>query len=151
MRKTIYSFLIISLFSCEDTSVVNGENNQVTEPDVVETTEDSIITVLDKEIISNYDVSEMDKTKSVEFKKSLIEIEKEHGVQWDFCTCVVKNDSINKAFENDLSDSEFDRLSLRFDQIDEKCKAFLVQNSSQTPEDRAKHQKDVSDCLKANK
>lgn len=80
--------------------------------------------------------------------ESLIEIEKKYGEQWDFCTCVIKNDSINKAFSKPVSDSEFDRLSERFDVIDEKCKAFLVQNPNVTPEERVEHERKVKKCLK---
>ena len=49
----------------------------------------------------------------------------------------------------ELSDSDFERLSSRFDVIDKKCKAFLAQNPNLTPDDRAKHEKKVRDCLKA--
>lgn len=102
-----------------------------------------------EETMSNYDMSTVDKENSAEFKKSLVKIEKEFGQQWGFCDCVVKGDSINKAFMNaNLSDSEFDRLASRLDEIDEKCQAFRIQNPSGTPEERANHEKKVRKCLK---
>ena len=105
---------------------------------------------LEKEIISNYDMSTVDKKNSEEFKENLVKIEKEFGEQWGFCDCVVKGDSINKAFMNaGLPDEEFDRLANRLDQIDEKCQAFRIQNPSGTPEERADHEKKVRKCLKS--
>lgn len=102
----------------------------------------------DVEIKSDYDMSTVDSENLADFQQSLAKIEAEHGVQWDFCTCVIKNDSINKAFAKEVSDAEFDRLSERFDEIDQKCKAFLAQNPNSTPEERAIHEKKVKKCLK---
>lgn len=102
----------------------------------------------DVEIKSDYDMSTVDSDNIADFKESLAKIEAEHGVQWDFCTCVIKNDSINKAFAKEVSDAEFDRLSERFDEIEQKCKAFLAQNPNSTPEERAIHEKKVKKCLK---
>lgn len=102
-----------------------------------------------KSIKSEYDISTVDKDNSTEFKESLLKIELEFGEQWSFCDCVIKGDSINSAFMNTmLSDSEFDRLAIRLDEIDEKCQAFRIQSPSLTPEDREKHKKKVSQCLK---
>lgn len=76
------------------------------------------------------------------------EIEKKYGVQWDFCTCIVKNDSVDKALQSDnLSDEEFDALFERSEHIDQKCKGLLIQPNA-TPEERAKHEKKVKKCLK---
>ena len=47
-----------------------------------------------------------------------------------------------------VSDSEFERLSNRFDEIETHCQAFLAQNPNQTPEERVKHEKQVKKCLK---
>ena len=115
--------------------------------DVIQDT--SAIIAVDTAIISEYDMSDVDSENIEEFKENLVKIEKEFGEQWDFCTCIVKGDSINKAFMNpDLPDSEFDALSDRFDYIDEKCKAFRIQNPSITPEERAAHEKKVKKCLR---
>ena len=64
----------------------------------------------------------------------------------------MKGDSINKAFlKPNLPDKEFERLSNRFDVIDEKCQAFRIQDANRTPEERAIHEKKVKKCLKAAK
>jgi hypothetical protein len=87
---------------------------------------------------------------SVELKASVKKIEAKYGEQWDFCDCVVKGDSINKAFmKPNLPDKEFNRLSDRFDEIDKKCQAFRIQDANRTPEERAIHEKKVRKCLRA--
>lgn len=143
MKKTLLYITVVTLISCVSCtsgSAPQGEGGMKQHIKVVKKKEDKII--------SNIDISEVDEKHSEEFVESLIEIEKKYGEQWDFCTCVIKNDSINKAFSSPVSDKEFDRLSERFDVIDEKCKAFLVQNPNQTPEERANHEKKVKKCLK---
>ena len=86
---------------------------------------------------------------STELKTSIKKIEAKYGEQWDFCNCVLKGDSINKAFSKpNIPDKEFDRLSKRFDEIDEKCQAFRIQDANRTPEERAAHEKKVMKCLK---
>ncbi len=105
--------------------------------------------VADVEIISDYDMSTVDTKDVKEFKENLAKIEKKYGEQWDFCMCAVKQDSVNKAFQNpDLSDAEFDKVLKRSDLIDEKCKAFMVQNPNVTPEERADHERKIKKCLK---
>lgn len=106
-------------------------------------------TVADVEIISDYDMSTVDTKDVKEFKENLAKIEKKYGEQWDFCMCAVKQDSVNKAFQNpDLSDAEFDKVLKRSDLIDEKCQAFMVQNPNVTPEERADHERKIKKCLK---
>jgi hypothetical protein len=86
---------------------------------------------------------------SVELKASVKKIEAKYGEQWDFCDCVIKGDSINKAFmKPNLPDKEFNRLSDRFDEIDKKCQAFRIQDANRTPDERAIHEKKVKKCLK---
>lgn len=134
------------MISCKS----NGENPSDTSNDTDSTEiKVEVQDTLDKQIISDYDMSTVDKKNSKEFKENLVKIEKQFGEQWGFCDCVIKGDSINKAFSNpNLPDKEFDRLSERFDEIDEKCKAFRIQNPNVTPEERAKHEKKVKKCLK---
>jgi hypothetical protein len=75
-------------------------------------------------------------------------IEGKYGEQWDFCNCVVKGDSLNKAISSGkLSDAAFDRLSKRFDEIELRCKVFKMQDPNRTPEERLIHEKKVQDCL----
>lgn len=73
-------------------------------------------------------------------------IEKKYGEQWDFCTCVIKSDSVNTALM-EASDEEFDLVMARSDYIDSKCKELLTQPHN-TPEERNKHQQRVNQCLK---
>src|SRR5690606_2283091 len=72
-------------------------------------------------------------------------IEATYGEQWDFCDCVVKNDSVNKAsMEEDANiDAIFDRMEV----IDQHCKGMLATPNT-TPEERAAHERKVSKCLK---
>ncbi len=144
MNKLLFFITLFTVISC--TSDVNNAELLTDTSDslAVENDKDTI----DKHIISDYDMSTVDKKNQKEFKQSLAKIEKIHGEQWDFCTCVVKNDSINKAFAKPVSDKEFDRLSDRFDEIDSKCKAFLAQSPNVTPEERVAHEKKVKKCLK---
>jgi hypothetical protein len=88
------------------------------------------------------------RTDEKEVSKSIRKIEKKYGEQWDFCECVKKGDSINKALQvRDLSESMLNKLLRRFDEIDQKCQAFKIIDPSRTPEDRALHEKKVRDCL----
>lgn len=144
MKLLLYTITIFSILSCVGCSESSGEgSSEKTKLQSVR----SVRTVEDK-IISNIDLSEVDDKHSEEFVESLIQIEKQYGEQWDFCTCVIKNDSINKAFSKPVSDREFDRLSARFDVIEEKCKAFLVHDPNITPEERSDHERKVRKCLK---
>ena len=145
VKKTLIIATLILTASCADDSYdYNKPCSQDKSDGQTEMTSDTDTT----EIKSDYDLSTVEAKDLEEFKENLAIIEKKHGEQWDFCTCVVKNDSINKAFMGDVSDEEFDRLSDRFDVIDQHCKAFLTQSSSVTPEERAIHEKKVRKCLK---
>ncbi len=73
------------------------------------------------------------------------EIVKKYGVQWDFCTCIQKSDSVNTALM-EASDAEFDAVMERSEYIDSKCKGLLIQPNA-TPEDRIKHENKVKKCL----
>ena len=150
MNKLPLLFGFLLLLSCSEES--QKENNIVEKPiaDTVEVVEvDEVDTI---EIISDYKMDNVDPKVRQEFKASLAQIEKKHGIQWDFCTCVMANDSLDKAAKDpNLSDAEFDKIMERFDVVEEKCKAFRVQNPNQTPEERARHEKKVRDCLAAAK
>ena len=83
-----------------------------------------------------------------DFIESERKIKAQYGEQWDFCDCVVKGDSLNKAIAaGELSDEEYYRISKRFDEIELKCKVFKIQDPSRTPEERMKHEKRVKQCL----
>ncbi len=146
MYKVLFLITLSLIISC-NTEVKPKENHDhknIESPEIVD--KDSLDTI---KVISNYDLDGVDPNMRAEFKQTLANIEKEHGLQWDFCSCVIKNDSINKAFqEPNLPDKDFDRLFERSNVIEQRCQAFLAQNPNQTPDDRAKHEKNVRDCLK---
>ncbi|MBL1280388.1 MAG: hypothetical protein COA33_008960 [Fluviicola sp.] len=145
MTRFLLIITLISVISCktEVKDVIDGEVVNDSIPELV------VTDTLDSIIVSDYDMTNIAKEDVKEFKENLVKIEKQFGEQWDFCLCVVKGDSINKAFmDPGISDKEFDRLSGRFDVIDEKCKAFRIQNPNITPAERAAHEKKVRKCLK---
>ena len=69
------------------------------------------------------------------------------GEQWDFCKCVLANDSINSAFEKTVTDAETNRLMKRWEHVEVKCKEFLT-SENKTPEQRIEHELKVKKCLK---
>lgn len=150
MNKLLYVLSILVLFSCGEEPTIEKELKD----DVVidSLNGDDPLEVDTIEIKSDYSMDDVDPKERKEFKENLAQIEKKHGVQWDFCTCISANDSINKALQvPDLPDSKLDNLIDRLTTVEEKCQAFLVQNPNQTPEERARHEKKVRDCLKAAK
>lgn len=74
-------------------------------------------------------------------------IEEKYGEQWDFCDCVVKNDSINKVVADAPDDADYDAIFARMDEIDMHCKEMLTTPNT-TPEEREKHERRVRKCLK---
>ena len=142
MKRLLYLIIVLScsFYSC---------NNE--EP-CVDCDEDSNALAADtlSSIDKYLEQADTSKTEVVEIKENLQKIEKKYGQQWDFCTCVVANDSVNKAFMKDnLSDKEFDRLDKRSTIIMNKCQAFLGLDGSRTPDDRSKHEAKIRKCLKA--
>ncbi len=85
--------------------------------------------------------------KKTEKKEVHEKIVAKYGEQWDFCNCVVKNDSINNALEKTLTDKQTDKLMARWEYVDTKCKEFITAPNT-TPEQRAKHEWKVKQCLK---
>ena len=84
------------------------------------------------------------KTEKLEVHAKIVA---KYGEQWDFCNCVMKNDSINKALEKTLSDKQTDKLMTRWEFVDTKCKDFITTPNT-TPEERSKHEWKVKQCLK---
>jgi len=84
-------------------------------------------------------------TGNSEFKENKIKIEAIYGEQWDFCKCVVLNDSLDKAAKAGDMDDKFMK---RFDEVDVRCKSFLVMDNIRTPDEREKHEKKIKKCLK---
>lgn len=150
MTKYIIPTLIfLTLFACKSGSDDKDKATPEVDNDSINRTEiqgDGFSDTLED---SEADTIEDDvKYEDPEVQEAHEKIVKEYGVQWDFCTCVKKNDSINKAMmEDDISDEDFDLLFERSDFIDSKCKGLLIQPNA-TPEQRAKHEKKVKDCLR---
>jgi len=85
-----------------------------------------------------------------EQKENHEKIVKKYGEQWDFCTCIVANDSITDAFEKGkMTPQQEEKLMARWEYVDSKCKELTTAPST-TPEERAKHDKRVMKCLKEN-
>ncbi len=155
MRKNIrfhFSWVLISFVSLTFLACGGNKTGKKTikPPAKVATFEDTLNAQKDSlKIDSDYDLKTVDRNHQKEFIQNLAKIEEKYGEQWDFCTCVVKNDSVNKAFMKDgISDRDFDRLMNRSEFIDSKCQAFMVQSPNQTPEERLAHEKKVKNCLK---
>lgn len=74
-------------------------------------------------------------------------IEEKYGEQWDFCDCVVKNDSIQKVVEKASDDADYDAIFARMDEIDMHCKELLTTPNT-TPEERDRHERKVRKCLR---
>jgi len=146
MKQVIILITLFFAISCK-TEVKEVVDESIVVVDTIPENSDTVIS--DTVLVSDYDMSKVDKKHVKEFKENLVKIEKEFGEQWDFCLCVVKGDSLNKAFSNpNLPDDEFNRLADRLDEVDNKCKAFRIQNPNITPEERAIHEKKVRNCLK---
>jgi len=107
-----------------------------------------------KDSTSTLSTTSNEKNKTVEVLDPKTEKIEEHakivakyGEQWDFCSCVLKNDSINKALEKTLTDKQTEKLMARWEYVDTKCKDFLTTPNT-TPEERSKHEWKVKQCLK---
>jgi len=143
--KSYFSLLLVFLFiiSCSESSDVKTTDYVQEEKEVV--LEESPV----EEKAPEVEIQELQKKKDVEvnvdFKENKKVIEKKFGEQWDFCTCVVLNDSIDKAVKAGNMD---DKLMERFDVVDQKCKSFLVMDNSRTPEERMLHDKKIQKCLR---
>jgi hypothetical protein len=150
MNKFLYVLSFFLLFSCNEESPVDNTGNDKPKTDTLSVEDTLEIDTLD--IKSDYRMENVDLKERKEFKENLAQIEKKHGVQWNFCDCVGMNDSINNALQiPDLSDDKLDKLLDRLTTVEGKCQAFLVQNPNQTPEERARHENKVRNCLKAAK
>lgn len=87
-----------------------------------------------------------------DLKSSVYLIEKKYGEQWDFCGCVLKGDSVNKAIlKPNLSDKQLQKVLNRFEYINKKCQSFKIQDASRSPEQRERHEKKVKECLESIK
>ena len=150
MYKFFYLLSLVFFVSCSGGDSKDVEGTDKTDKDSL--LNDDLFENDTLTIKSDYKMDNVDAKQRKEFRENLAQIEEKHGVQWDFCTCIVANDSINKAVQvPNLSDVKFNKLLDRLTTVEEKCQAFLVQNPSVTPEERARHEKKVRDCLRAAK
>jgi hypothetical protein len=144
MKKRVYFlFLFLSLFvvSC-------GSNEECTDCQI-ETTSDTVAKKDDLSTVLKDTITEK-KAVSAELKENHEKIVKKYGEQWDFCTCVVANDSINDAFEKGgMTPKQEEKLMARWEYVDNKCKEMLTTPNT-TPDERARHDKKVMKCLKQN-
>lgn len=144
MKKRVYfQFLFLSLF------VISCGSNEECKDCQIEKTIDTVAKTDDLSAVLK-DTATEKKAVSVELKENHEKIVKKYGEQWDFCTCVVANDSINDAFEKGgMTPKQEEKLMARWEYVDNKCKEMLTTPNT-TPEERAKHDKKVMKCLKQN-
>lgn len=139
MKKLLY----LSLASVFTVFVSCSGEADTTETDDVDTSSvDTIDTNLIDSTLFMDDSGYVDETAETENI-----IEAKYGEQWDFCDCVVKNDSINKVLEEAGDDADYDAILARMDEIDMHCKTMLTTPNT-TPEEREKHNRKVRKCLK---
>ena len=124
MHRFLYIFTLTSVlfFGCSES--VNSTKNATT---------------------NGINTKNIDTLNQHEEKDRIVE---KYGVQWDFCDCVKKNDSIDKLLKNQkLTESEIDAILLRTDEIEKKCKLLLTDLKSNKPSERQRHQEKVKACL----
>ncbi len=122
MKIPLAICVVIGLFSCDSTNGTNSKNTGS----------------------SNESRPKIDTIQ----RENKTRIEKKYGAQWDFCDCVKKSDSLDKVLKKStLSDEETEKLLLRADEVEKKCKLFLTDLQSKKPNDRAAHQAKVKACL----
>lgn len=134
--KITYSLLILLIicFSCTE----KKSKTNTTSPEKQLVKKDSVKPEIKEiKIISK-------KNEKTENHNKIIE---KFGEQWDFCKCVLANDSINSAFEKTVTDAETNRLMKRWEHVEVKCKEFLT-SENKTPEQRIEHELKVKKCLK---
>jgi len=144
MKKRVYfQFLVLSLM------LISCGSNETCKDCEVENTRDTITEANNLQTALK-DTATEKKSVAVENKENHEKIVKKYGEQWDFCTCVVANDSINDAFEKGgMTPKQEEKLMARWEYVDNKCKELLTTPNT-TPEERAKHDKKVMKCLKQN-
>lgn len=134
--KFTYSLLILLVICFSCTEKKSKTNSTSTEKQLVKI--DSVKPEIKEiKIISKKNEKTENHTKIIE----------KFGEQWDFCTCVLANDSINSAFEKTVTDAETNKLMKRWGHVEIKCKEFLT-SENKTPEQRIEHELKVKKCLK---
>ena len=142
MKKLKVLFICCLIFSSCDSNNTDStpkEKRPVKKEKVAEVTGDQLLNVKEKPKRNL-------KEKQVNHEK----IVSKYGEQWDFCSCVRANDSINSASQKGLSEKQAALLMKRWEVVEVKCKEFLT-NPNRTPEERELHEKKVAKCLKSAK
>lgn len=103
-----------------------------------------VLNQLKKSIVT---VTPKKKAQLIERTELKQKIEIKYGEQWDFCSCIKKSDSIDKAFKGKLTPQQEDKLIERWDFVDSKCKELTTFDNT-TPEERAIYQNKVKNCLR---
>ena len=139
-KSLLVSFILtLLLVSCQESNT--DTKTKVLQKSETDSTRDASLPIKEtKKVVKVIDK----KTEKQEVHEKIVA---KYGEQWDFCNCVVKNDSINNALEKNLTDKQTDKLMARWEYIDTKCKEFLTAPNT-TPEQRAKHEWKVKQCLK---
>lgn len=137
MRNRLFILACILLFVACKTETKNTEPLKEDKVEVI------------KEVVGDDLIKDKPKDKVAEKEKieNHEKIVKKYGEQWGFCECVIANDSINKASQKNLSDTQLEKLMTRWDYVEQKCQEFLT-NPNTTPEERIAHEKKVKKCLK---
>ncbi|WP_343604658.1 hypothetical protein [Fluviicola sp.] len=145
MKKRVYFLFLIPVLVLFASCSSNEECKEC-QVDAVKDT----VTETDDLTAALKDTAVEKKSVTVEMKENHEKIVKKYGEQWDFCTCVVANDSINDAFEKGgMTPAQEEKVMARWEVVDRKCKELLTTPNT-TPEERAKHDKKVLKCLKQN-
>ncbi len=133
---TLFSFALLLLASC-------GSDKTCTDCDKPKVEKDTIVDSMEEAL--KQDTTPVDNTKERgEIHEKIV---KKYGEQWDFCKCIIANDSITDAFEKKLTPEQEEKLMTRWDYVDKKCKELTTFDNT-TPEERMKHEKRVNKCLK---
>lgn len=139
------TFIFLGFISC------NGASDQ---KDLITEDADTVLTdtvLIDTSDTLAIDTLQVDSAGYIDEEAALTtQIEQKYGEQWDFCDCVVKNDSVNAAILETEDDAAIDAILNRMEVIDQHCKELLTMPNT-TPEERAKHERKVNKCLKAAK
>jgi hypothetical protein len=146
MHRLIYLVLctvIVSISSC------NGDGSNGTDLGI-----DTLVVIdtglgIDTTNINPIDTLAVDSAGYIDEDNALTTaIEKKYGEQWEFCDCVVRNDSVNTAIMETDDDAQIDLIITRMDTIEKHCKELLTTPNT-TPDERARHERKVNKCLKA--
>ncbi len=128
--------LAVGMVSCSTDPV--SDQNDIPLVDSTTSNVDSL-TVAPKDTVQTEHYETVEETYVHDHKKK----------QWDFCDCIYKTDSIDKAINasENLTEAEFEVLMARFELIDQHCKTIIASPNT-TPRERKAHEAKVRKCKK---